>query len=127
MLAEVVSAAALEFGEELRRPVRFAVGVVYFVRVVEERPKRFYIAPGERLVEFAQVIFERRGREMIDHVSLAARRGAFDHLPMPTLKDCVERPFARGRDPIQLAILSDFAGEIERLDAIRIGLKRHER
>src|SRR5262245_61998264 len=118
MLAEIVSATPLVFGEELRRPVRFAVGVVHFVRVVEERPKRFYIAPGERLVEFAQVISERRGREMIDHVSLAARRGAFDHLSMPALKDRVERPFACGRDPIKLAILSDFVGEIERLAAI---------
>src|SRR5215510_3782734 len=127
MLAEVVSATPIEFGEELRRPVRLAVGVVYFVRVVEERPKRFYIAPGERLVEFAQVISERRSREMVDHVSLAARRGAFDHLSVPPLKDRVERPFARGRDPVQLAILSDFGGEIERLAAIRIGLERHER
>ena len=121
---EVVAAPLLELGEEPGRPVGLSGRIVDLVGVVEEGAKPGECAACERAVERQQVFRDRIGREVIDHVALAAGRGALDELAVPTGEEGVERPAARRCGPVEVPAVLDARGQIGDIACVRV---RHQR
>ena len=122
MQSQIVAAARLELVEHPRRPVALAARVVHLVRVVEEAAHA-HVAAGEGAVEPAQVVGDRLAREVVDHVPLAARRGALDLLAVPALKEGVERPLTVERVQVDDAGRRHARGDVLDVALLRV---RHD-
>ena len=82
------------------------------------RPAR--VLAREGLVEAPQVALEARGRERVDHVALAAGCRAL-HLLHRTLRDRAVHAPAAGRLPVEPAVRSHPARQVQALPALRHG------
>src|SRR5690606_31960528 len=99
MQAQIVAAALLEFSEEVRRPIRFALCVVDLVGIIEEGTETASLVLCNRIliqggVEACEVGAKGGSGKMVEREALATGRGAFDHFAVRALKESVERPVA---------------------------------
>ena len=124
---EIVSAAFLEFVEESGSSVRLSLGIIDFVRVVEEGAKASERVSGKGPFESTEVVTDRIVREVIDDVALASGRRAFHDLAVPAQKDAVQRPGPFGCGPVEGAVCRDLRGEVDDGACLRVGDQREDR
>ena len=108
LVEEIVATVREEFLKKRGRPL----GGVVFERVVELRARHGRGEFLERLVEGGEVARHGGGGKWIEHVALAAGRGAFDLLDGGFGTEADDVPFPGGREPIEFAVL-DLVREID--------------